>query len=184
MAGAQFRPGWPVRPVDPTICPDGSPGSCGASPSPACAWRSSGCDYNTWWNPPFSSGNNPNFPVGDSENMRRVTGEQVEAQLLTPEPGDIWPGPLPPEPTLQDLEQQGETGATRATRARVARIPAANPRTCRHRRQPRAVPPRPAPTSLACQPAGPRHCPRPTSAAPPGPQPGRTGLSRPRKVRR
>jgi hypothetical protein len=67
-----------------------------------------GCDYNTWWNPPFSSGNNPHFPVGDSENLRRVTGEQVEAQPLTPEQGDIWPGPLQPEPTLQDLEQQGE----------------------------------------------------------------------------
>ncbi len=33
------RPGWPVRPVDPTIRPGGSLGSCAASPSPACAWR-------------------------------------------------------------------------------------------------------------------------------------------------
>ena len=38
----------------------------------------SGCGYNTWWNPPFTSGSNPNFPAGDSENMRRVLGEQVE----------------------------------------------------------------------------------------------------------
>ena len=66
-----------------------------------------GCGYNTWWNPPFTSGSNPNFPAGDSENMRRVTGEQVDSPMLTPEPGDIWPGPLPPEPTLQELEQQG-----------------------------------------------------------------------------
>src|SRR5690349_25099900 len=67
----------------------------------------SGCGYNTWWNSPFSSGSNPNAPVGDSENMRRVMGVGVEAPPLTPEPGDIWPGPLPPTPTLQDLEAQG-----------------------------------------------------------------------------
>ena len=66
----------------------------------------SGCGYDTWWNPPFTSGSNPHFPAGDSENMRRVTGEEPDVPALTPEPGDIWPGPLPPEPTLQDLEQQ------------------------------------------------------------------------------
>jgi hypothetical protein len=67
----------------------------------------SGCGYNTWSNPPFSSGTNPNFPAGNSENMRRVMGEDVESAALTPEPGDIWPGPLPPAQTLQDLEKQG-----------------------------------------------------------------------------
>ncbi len=67
----------------------------------------SGCGYNTWWNPPFTTGSNPNFPAGDSENLRRVRGEQVDAPVLTTEPGDVWPGPLPPEPTLQELEQQG-----------------------------------------------------------------------------
>ena len=63
---------------------------------------------------PFTSGSNPNMPAGDSENMRRVVGEQVAAPPLTPEPGDIWPGPLPPATTLQDLERQGQpTGAER-----------------------------------------------------------------------
>lgn len=66
-----------------------------------------GCEYNTWWNPPFATGSNPNQPAGDAENMRRVLGDQVEPQVLTPEPGDIWPGPLPPAMTLQDLESQG-----------------------------------------------------------------------------
>jgi len=23
-----------------------------------------GCGYNTWWNPPFSTGSNPNEPIG------------------------------------------------------------------------------------------------------------------------
>ena len=67
-----------------------------------------GCGYSTWSDPPFSTGSNPHFPAGDSENMRRVMGARVETPVLTPEPGDIWPGPLPPEPTLQELEQQGE----------------------------------------------------------------------------
>ena len=67
-----------------------------------------GCGYSTWSDLPFSSGTNPNFPTGDSENMRRVMGARVETPVLTPEPGDIWPGPLPPEPTLQELEQQGQ----------------------------------------------------------------------------
>jgi len=66
----------------------------------------SGCGYNTWSNAPFTTGSNPNFPAGDSENLRRVTGEQVEMPVLMTEPGDVWPGPLPPEPTLQELEQQ------------------------------------------------------------------------------
>ena len=64
---------------------------------------------------------NPNMPAGDSENMRRVMGEQVEAPPLTPEPGDIWPGPLPPEPTLQDLEQQGEPSRSPSGRCRARR---------------------------------------------------------------
>jgi hypothetical protein len=67
----------------------------------------SGCGYKTWWNPPFSAGNNPNLPVDDSENMHRVLGYVTEAKPLETEPGDIWPGPLPQAPTLQDLESNG-----------------------------------------------------------------------------
>jgi hypothetical protein len=67
----------------------------------------SGCGYKTWWNPPFTTGSDPNQPGTESENMSRVMGNHVEVAPLTPEPGDIWPGPLPPSPTLQDLEQTG-----------------------------------------------------------------------------
>ena len=63
----------------------------------------SGCGYKTWWNPPFSGGSNPNAPTGDSENMLRVNGQEPATARLTTEPGDIWPGPLPPAQTLQDL---------------------------------------------------------------------------------
>ena len=67
----------------------------------------SGCGYNTWWNPSFTGGYNPNLPVSASENMRRVQGEEPSVQPLTTEPGDIWPGPLAPAPTLKDLEATG-----------------------------------------------------------------------------
>lgn len=66
-----------------------------------------GCEgHNTWWNPPFTPGFNPNRPYGDSINMRRVTGSATAVAPLTPEPGDIWPGPVPEMPTLQDVERE------------------------------------------------------------------------------
>jgi hypothetical protein len=67
----------------------------------------SGCGYKTWWNPPLTAGYNPNIPAGDSENMRRVEGQEPSVPILTTEPGDIWPGPLAPPPTLEDLEATG-----------------------------------------------------------------------------
>lgn len=66
----------------------------------------SGCGYKTWWNPPFSGGYNPNRPDNGSENAQRVLGASSDAAPINPEPGDIWPGPLPPSPTLGDLESQ------------------------------------------------------------------------------
>jgi hypothetical protein len=66
-----------------------------------------GCGYQTWSSPPFSTGNLPYAPTGDSENLMRAKGVDVDVPALTPQAGDVWPGPLPPTPTLQDLEQQG-----------------------------------------------------------------------------
>lgn len=49
---------------------------------------------------------NPNLPAGQDETVRRVEGQDVAVQPLTPEPGDIWPGPMKPIPSTQDLLQQ------------------------------------------------------------------------------
>ena len=68
-----------------------------------------GCDYNTWWNPPFTSGYNPNRPIATSPNIRRAMGEGIAVTPLATEPGDIWPGPLPPPRSLQDLQRQAGT---------------------------------------------------------------------------
>jgi hypothetical protein len=48
---------------------------------------------------------NPNQPIADSENIRRVRGLAPQLPPVTPEPGNVWPGPVPPEPTLSDLEK-------------------------------------------------------------------------------
>jgi hypothetical protein len=49
---------------------------------------------------------NPNKPLGASENQLRVRGEAPLLQVLRPEPGDVWPGPPPPQPTLQQLMKE------------------------------------------------------------------------------
>jgi hypothetical protein len=67
----------------------------------------SSCGYKTWWNPGLIAGYNPNLPNSESENMHRVRGQEPSVPLLTTEPGDIWPGPLAPPPTLKDLEATG-----------------------------------------------------------------------------
>lgn len=50
-------------------------------------------------------GENPNLPQADSENVRRSLGQPAPAPPLTPEPGDVWPAPTPPAPTLGQVER-------------------------------------------------------------------------------
>ncbi len=70
-----------------------------------------GGGFSTWHDLPFTTGSNPNLPPGDSENMRRAMGEPATVEPLTPEAGDVWPGPIKPPPTLQDLESQSGQAA-------------------------------------------------------------------------
>ena len=49
---------------------------------------------------------NPNKVLGNSETLLRVRGATVEQPPLRPEPGDVWPGPTPPQPTLQQLMRE------------------------------------------------------------------------------
>jgi hypothetical protein len=53
----------------------------------------------------------PNQPPGDSVNMRRVLGQDAPTEPLLPEPGNVWPGPPPPEPTLEDIQKMQGTEA-------------------------------------------------------------------------
>jgi hypothetical protein len=43
-------------------------------------------------------------PQAVTEDEKLVEGEPVRIEPLTPEPGEVWPGPPPPIPTLQDVQ--------------------------------------------------------------------------------
>jgi len=51
----------------------------------------------------------PHQPGGNSINMQRAMGTEPPSQPLLPEPGNVWPGPPPPEPTLEDIEKMQGT---------------------------------------------------------------------------
>ena len=53
---------------------------------------------------------NPNAPPGSAENVRRVQGQQVAADPLLPEPGNIWPGQPKAEMTLEDVIRDEQPG--------------------------------------------------------------------------
>ena len=78
-------------------------------------------------------------------------GAQVETPVLTPEPGDIWPGPLPPEPTLQELEQQGQQSGPERPVPGSPQFEAAPPPNLPPPRPHAAVRRRPDRTSRACR---------------------------------
>ena len=43
-------------------------------------------------------------PPATNETEKRVKGEEVKVGALTPESGEVWPGPPAPIPTLQDVQ--------------------------------------------------------------------------------
>lgn len=49
---------------------------------------------------------NPNKVLGNSENLQRVRGQITPEPALRPEPGNVWPGPAPQEPTLRELMRE------------------------------------------------------------------------------
>jgi hypothetical protein len=71
----------------------------------------SGCTgFGTFLDHTFSlPGYNPNLPMTDSENVRRVLGQSPGPTPLLPEQGNVWPGPERPEPTLEDIQKNPGT---------------------------------------------------------------------------
>ncbi len=49
---------------------------------------------------------NPNLPPGSDETMQRVEGHDIDVAPLQPEPGDVWPGPIKPIPTMEQLQRE------------------------------------------------------------------------------
>ena len=51
----------------------------------------------------------PNAPKGYALNMQRARGNDVAVAPILPQPGDVWPGPVRPVPTLSDIQQHMNT---------------------------------------------------------------------------
>lgn len=48
---------------------------------------------------------NPNAPKAVSETAKRAIGKDPKIAILTPQPGNVWPGPVQPMPTLSEVEK-------------------------------------------------------------------------------
>jgi hypothetical protein len=48
---------------------------------------------------------NPNAPHGQSETMQRALGRDAAVTPISPQAGNVWPGPVQPVPTLSDEQQ-------------------------------------------------------------------------------
>lgn len=48
---------------------------------------------------------NPNAPPANSETAQRALGKTPDVAPLQPQPGDVWPGPVQPVPTLSEVEK-------------------------------------------------------------------------------
>lgn len=75
-----------------------------------CLLTLSGCAFQEWDRLPYFAGSDPYAPRGDTENMRRALGQPVAVNPLRPDTGNVWPGPLPPTPSLADLQKQESQG--------------------------------------------------------------------------
>ena len=146
-------PGWPVRPVDPTIVPVGAFLSCGALPCSASCLALPGCGYNTWCDTPFTyRQRTPTCRSGEARTCAASWDWQVEVEPLTPEPGDIWPGPLPPDADAAGPRARAANPADSAGAGLAADQGPTAARPCRHRPPPRgsSTPPGNR-TSRACR---------------------------------
>ncbi len=85
---------------------------------------------------------NPNRPQPESDNIRRVMGQPVEAEPLTSESGNIWPSLPRREPTAAALEKSpAPAGAAKPAAKPVAMSPAVQPAP--QPPAPKAAPPAP-----------------------------------------
>jgi hypothetical protein len=47
---------------------------------------------------------NPNAPKPASETAQRALGHSPQVAVIATQPGDVWPGPVQPMPTLNDIQ--------------------------------------------------------------------------------
>lgn len=68
----------------------------------------------------------PNAPQGYALNMQRARGSDVAVQPIRPEPGDVWPGPVKPVPTLSEIQQHMNVPLGQAYENQYGTAPAAS----------------------------------------------------------
>lgn len=79
-------------------------------PLPALLLLLSGCTgVGSYMRSTISPNGNPNTPKSEAINMQRARGNVVEVQPITPMPGDVWPGPVQPVPTLGQIQKRMNT---------------------------------------------------------------------------
>ncbi|MDE8346950.1 MAG: hypothetical protein POH28_12385 [Acidocella sp.] len=52
---------------------------------------------------------NPGAQAGTSETARRALGETATERPISPQAGDVWPGPAKPIPTLAEIQKSDNT---------------------------------------------------------------------------
>jgi hypothetical protein len=62
---------------------------------------------------------NPNRPVSDAQNVKRLTGQAVVADALLPDTGNVWPGPFKPAPSLSDVAKTMDAASAPAKPAKT-----------------------------------------------------------------
>lgn len=86
-----------------------------------------GCvGFDDYFDNTHSLGSNPNIPMGDGLNMRRVQGQTAAITPIAPEPGNVWPRSVEPLPSLQNIEPDrggAPRGATSQRPAQTGALP-------------------------------------------------------------
>ena len=66
----------------------------------------SGCaTERTYFIQSFMPFGNPNAPAATSETAQRALGRSPQVAVIVAQPGDVWPGPVQPMPTLRQVQQ-------------------------------------------------------------------------------
>ena len=65
-----------------------------------------GCGADSPVHLPFVAGSDPYAPTGASETVQVVQGHAPAVTPLRPSAGNVWPGPIKAQPTLETLEQE------------------------------------------------------------------------------
>ena len=119
----------------------------------------SGCNgFGSFLGSTFSINGDPNRPEHAAENMQRANGAQPTPTPIPVAPGNVWPGPIQPLPSLADIAKTLPEAETVPT---LPPLPQSFPEPPIQRNTP---PTQPTPPSAAPAPSGPPATASPTTS--------------------